>query len=168
MGITAYNFVKECWIMENGYGFGRLCSFASNSMSALSWRQKISRRTTFRISETQIYIQNAFFSVWRCVALVRSDVSEERIASVIRVKRIIELGTTLALTSNCRECYCRVMPCSFLGTYRRFGVTWYNVLWVWKQHTTLKSRQMSIGVQRLTSQDIAIVTGGADPESWLL
>jgi hypothetical protein len=33
-------------------------------------------------------------------ALVRSDVSEERIASIIRVRRIGELGTTLAVTSN--------------------------------------------------------------------
>jgi hypothetical protein len=36
----------------------------------------------------------------RLVALVRTDVSEERIASIIRVTRIGELGTTLAVTSN--------------------------------------------------------------------
>jgi hypothetical protein len=36
------------------------------------------------------------------VALVIADVSEERIASVIRVIRIGELGTTLAVTSNGR------------------------------------------------------------------
>jgi hypothetical protein len=35
----------------------------------------------------------------RCVALVRADVSEERISSIIKVTRIGELGTTLALTS---------------------------------------------------------------------
>jgi hypothetical protein len=34
------------------------------------------------------------------VALVRTDVSEERIASIIRVTRIGELETTLAVTSN--------------------------------------------------------------------
>jgi hypothetical protein len=34
------------------------------------------------------------------VALVRTDVSEERIASVIRVTRIGELGTTVAVTIN--------------------------------------------------------------------
>jgi hypothetical protein len=33
------------------------------------------------------------------MAVVRTDVSEERIASIIRVKRISELGT-LAVTSN--------------------------------------------------------------------
>jgi hypothetical protein len=36
----------------------------------------------------------------RCVALVRTDVSEELSASFIRVTRIGELGTTLAITSN--------------------------------------------------------------------
>jgi hypothetical protein len=37
------------------------------------------------------------------VALVRTDVSEERIASIIRVERIGELRTTLAVTSNRRS-----------------------------------------------------------------
>jgi hypothetical protein len=36
------------------------------------------------------------------VALVRTDVSEELSASIIRVTRIGELGTTLAVTSNRR------------------------------------------------------------------
>jgi hypothetical protein len=36
----------------------------------------------------------------RRVALVRTDVSEELSASFIRVTRIGELGTTLAVTSN--------------------------------------------------------------------
>jgi hypothetical protein len=38
----------------------------------------------------------------RSVALVRTDVSEERSAYIIRVTRIGELGTTLAVTSNLR------------------------------------------------------------------
>jgi hypothetical protein len=38
----------------------------------------------------------------RRVALVRTDVSEELSASFIRVKRIGELGTTLAVTNNRR------------------------------------------------------------------
>jgi hypothetical protein len=38
----------------------------------------------------------------RSVTLVRADVSEERVASIIRVTRISELGTTLAVTSNQR------------------------------------------------------------------
>jgi hypothetical protein len=38
----------------------------------------------------------------RRVALVRTDVSEERIASIIRVTRIGKLGATLAVTNNRR------------------------------------------------------------------
>jgi hypothetical protein len=38
----------------------------------------------------------------RRVALVRTDVSDELSASFISVKRIGELGTTLAVTSNRR------------------------------------------------------------------
>jgi hypothetical protein len=38
----------------------------------------------------------------RCVALVGTDVWEELSASIIRVTKIGELGTTLALTSNQR------------------------------------------------------------------
>jgi hypothetical protein len=38
------------------------------------------------------------------VALVRTDVSEEPSASIIRVTRISELGTTLAVTSNLARC----------------------------------------------------------------
>jgi hypothetical protein len=40
--------------------------------------------------------------MFRRVALVRTDVSEELSASFIRVTRIGELGTTLAVTSNRR------------------------------------------------------------------
>jgi hypothetical protein len=36
------------------------------------------------------------------VVFVRTDVSEECIASIVRVTRISELGTTLAITSNRR------------------------------------------------------------------
>jgi hypothetical protein len=38
----------------------------------------------------------------RRVALVRTDVSEEDMASTIRVTKFGELGTTLAVTSNQR------------------------------------------------------------------
>jgi hypothetical protein len=44
----------------------------------------------------------ASFGMLRCVALVRTDVSEENIASFISVTRVGELETTLALTSNRR------------------------------------------------------------------
>jgi hypothetical protein len=39
----------------------------------------------------------------RRVALVRTEVSEELGASIIRLTRICELGTTLALTSSVRR-----------------------------------------------------------------
>jgi hypothetical protein len=46
-----------------------------------------------------LFFKNAVFSgMLRRVALVRSDVSEERYASIIRVTRIGDLGTTLAVT----------------------------------------------------------------------
>jgi hypothetical protein len=38
--------------------------------------------------------------MWRRMALVRTDVLEERSAYIIRVRRICELGTTLIVTSN--------------------------------------------------------------------
>jgi hypothetical protein len=38
----------------------------------------------------------------RRVALVKTDISEKRIASIIRVTRIGELGATLAVTSSRR------------------------------------------------------------------
>jgi hypothetical protein len=44
------------------------------------------------------------FGMLRRVALERADVSEERIAYIIRVRRIGELGTRLALTSNRSIC----------------------------------------------------------------
>jgi hypothetical protein len=58
-------------------------------------------------------MKNGVFWVLRRVALVRTDVSEELSTSFIRVTRIGELGTTLALavTSNRR-------------TLRR-NTTWY-------------------------------------------
>jgi hypothetical protein len=42
------------------------------------------------------------FEMLRRVSLVRTDVSEELCVSFIRVTRIGELGTTLAVTSNRR------------------------------------------------------------------
>jgi hypothetical protein len=45
-------------------------------------------------------MKNAVSGKLHRVALIRTDVSEERIASVIKVTRIGVLGTMLALTSN--------------------------------------------------------------------
>jgi hypothetical protein len=56
----------------------------------------------------------------RCVALVRTDVSNEISASFIRVTRIGELATTLAVTSN-RHTLRRNLV--FLRSVRRLLVT---------------------------------------------
>jgi hypothetical protein len=45
-------------------------------------------------------MKNAVFSGGMPMDFVRTDVSEERIASIIRVTRISELETTLVATSN--------------------------------------------------------------------
>jgi hypothetical protein len=50
----------------------------------------------------------------RRVALVRTDVSEELSLSFIRVTRIDELGTTLAVTSNRRTLRSVLSRLSFL------------------------------------------------------
>jgi hypothetical protein len=52
------------------------------------------------------------------VALVRTDVSEERISSIIRVTRIGQLGTTLTATSI-------IVNTAFLRPVFRFLVTYY-------------------------------------------
>jgi hypothetical protein len=51
----------------------------------------------------------------RHVALVRTDVSEELSASIIRMTRIGELGRTLAVTSNRRTLFFRRV-CQLLVT----------------------------------------------------
>jgi hypothetical protein len=51
------------------------------------------------------------FSGMRCpVAFVRTDFSEESISSIIRVKIINEVGTTLTITAIAEVCYpyCRL------------------------------------------------------------
>jgi hypothetical protein len=54
----------------------------------------------FKDYERHMKINNGIFWMLRSMALVRTDVSEELSASLIRVTRIGELGTTLAVTSN--------------------------------------------------------------------
>jgi demethoxyubiquinone hydroxylase (CLK1/Coq7/Cat5 family) len=49
---------------------------------------------------TPVTVKNAIFWDVSCVALVRTDDSEEGIASIIRMARIGELGATLAVTGN--------------------------------------------------------------------
>jgi hypothetical protein len=49
---------------------------------------------------TAVTVNNVSYAMWRHVALVRTDVSEERITFIMSVKGISELGTTLAASSN--------------------------------------------------------------------
>jgi hypothetical protein len=64
-------------------------------MSAIKGAESVSDRMLYVILRRM-----ASSGMLRHVALVRIDVSEELSASVIRVTRIGELGTTLAITSN--------------------------------------------------------------------
>jgi hypothetical protein len=58
----------------------------------------------------------------RRVAIVRTDVSEEFSAPIIRVTRIGELGTTLAVTSNRRTLRRNTKSLIFLRSVRRLLV----------------------------------------------
>jgi hypothetical protein len=49
-------------------------------------------------------MKNGVFGMLRHVAVVKTDVSEKRSASIIRVTRISELGK-LAVTNNCHTQY---------------------------------------------------------------
>jgi hypothetical protein len=86
----------------------------------------------------------------RRVALVRTDVSEELNASFIRVLRICELGTTLAVTSNRRELV-------FLRSVRRLIVN-ANVVPILPILVTLTMEAIlsSDGPHGVTSQKTAI------------
>jgi hypothetical protein len=55
---------------------------------------------------------SVFWDVTPC-GFVRDDVSEERVVSIIRVRRISKLGTTLALTSNYDCLHCSYLDDSF-------------------------------------------------------
>jgi hypothetical protein len=82
----------------------------------------------------------------RRVALVRNDISEELGASFIRVKRIAELGTTPAVTSNRRTlvflrslCWllvrASVIPSSaFLVTLMKEGAMFLRNVGSYKSH----------------------------------
>jgi hypothetical protein len=54
---------------------------------------------------TAVTVKNVVFWDVRRVVLVRTDVSEERIASIIKMTGICELGT-LAVIISCSYCLC--------------------------------------------------------------
>jgi hypothetical protein len=58
------------------------------------------QNSVIRKKQSASILKNAvFWDVTPC-GFVRTDVSEERIASIMREKRIGEIGTTLAVTTN--------------------------------------------------------------------
>jgi hypothetical protein len=68
------------------------------------------------------------------VALVRTDGSKEHIASITRVTRICELGTTLAVTSNrstLRATRRNIPEDGILHNHRRENLRYYIVLTGW-------------------------------------
>jgi hypothetical protein len=67
----------------------------------------------------------------RCVALVRTDVSEELSASFIRVTRIGEPGTTLDVTRN------RIPEDAILHSHRRTPSLTIEKLLIRKRHHVL-------------------------------
>jgi hypothetical protein len=67
----------------------------------------------------------------RHVALVRTDVSEELSATIIRVTRIGELGTTLAVTSN-RRTWHNIPEDGILHSRRRGNLKSYKCVAVCK------------------------------------
>jgi hypothetical protein len=60
------------------------------------------------------------------VALVRTDVSEERSASIIRVTKIGELGTTLAKLAT-DACYEEIPEDAILHSHRRENLKSYKM-----------------------------------------
>jgi hypothetical protein len=59
----------------------------------------------------------------RRVTLVRTDVSEERSASITRVTRIGDLGTTLALTNNRRTLRRNTMSKIFINYFESYDIS---------------------------------------------
>jgi hypothetical protein len=66
-------------------------------------------------------MRNAIFWMLRCAALVRTDVSEERVASIIRVKRLRELVNCASIENGV---FWDVTPCGSCKN-RRFGGTYF-------------------------------------------
>jgi hypothetical protein len=77
------------------------------------------------------------------VALVRTDVSEELSASIIRVTRIGELGTMVAVTSNWHAAKkYHAMPCHVIWIVIRISIEWaaslIRIPWWWTQQVSTK------------------------------
>jgi hypothetical protein len=65
--------------------------------------------------------------MWRRLGLVGTDISEKRVASIFRLEGISELGTALAITSNCAV-VANTLPISlFLATLKMNTAIYRNV-----------------------------------------
>jgi hypothetical protein len=77
----------------------KFSSYLTEHALRLLYRTQPAIHVSFEVF-TAVTMKNAVFWDVRGVALVRTDVSEERIGSIIRVKRSSEIGTKLAVTSK--------------------------------------------------------------------
>jgi hypothetical protein len=69
-------------------------------------------------------MKNAVFWMLHRVALTRTDVSEEYSPSIIRVTRIGEFGTMLAVTSNRRTLRRNTI---YYNIYIYYAILYYNI-----------------------------------------
>jgi hypothetical protein len=99
--VTNQNLIQE--EINNRLNSGNACY---HSVQNLLSSRLLSKNIKIRIYNVRFEVftavtrKNASSGVLGRVALVRTDISEERITSIIRVTRIGEVRTTLAVTSN--------------------------------------------------------------------
>jgi hypothetical protein len=111
-------YLKVNWewsrMLMNGYGFRCMCPwrFLLNLGGALSSEIVDAHEHSCLHINLLSPWRMASSGMFRSVAVVRTDVSEELRVSFIRVTRIGELGTTLVVTTNQRK-------------LRRNTTTWY-------------------------------------------
>jgi hypothetical protein len=120
----AYILIGFSWL-----GIGSIVSAVSANIATVYW--------AWRMSSS---------GMWRRVTLARTDVMEEHIIPIIRMRRIIEPGTMLEVTSNCVTlCYSCYLLINFLA--RRFmSPLWWRLyvppkLASYKSHTESHPRR---------------------------
>jgi hypothetical protein len=89
-----------CWLVASRK---RICNeFRIIARGDLPWKRAYIwlLRNTSQCVRIKVLTEITITGTLRRVALVRTDVSKERSASIIRMTRIDELGTTLTVTSN--------------------------------------------------------------------